>query len=664
MKKYSYPILAILSIVIIASTYTINPSSQISNNLTNGVFAQSENINNPLLPTRSQGSEHSKIHSDIIKIMEDSNPKKAAGLFRADYQNEKLEVYIYLKAQTQNKPSIEILDEYENIVYSRLPFNQIQALANSNLVEKITLPKLAETRVVSEGVAFSMADEMHATGITGNGIVVAVIDDSFFIDNPEINGTGSVLSAEWGAGCNFQNLTCWSTGVNSTNSHGTAVAEIVLDMAPDAKLRLFAIRTDIDFKKAVDNIIVNYTDVDIITASLGFPELGGDGTNPERWYRDGTSAVARKVNEASNSTNQIFFTVAAGNQGKSHWMGNYTAINVTSTFPPQLDSIICPGCYDTVMNFNSTASGNMKACLPFTDTKIDDIRVAWNDWGLPPASPPSQDYDIFLYNHNMTSALGPFSQNDQVSGQDPFEELTKNTSNNVCLVVASWINQDNPNTKDHLFHIEAGVIDIDPSFKKQGSIDSPADAVGALSVGAILHTNGELEDFSSQGPTDDGRAKPEICGPDGTTSSMPAGPLNPFFGTSAATPHVSGALALLLEENSTKNLNLNFTQIQQKLISNALNGTYSVDNLCGSDSGALNLVETGDCSPPPTGDWTVTSSCEMTGNETINDGDLIVQDNSVLTIPSGVELDIDFANHHLTVKFGSGVLVKSGGKIT
>ncbi|MCC7143253.1 MAG: S8 family serine peptidase, partial [Candidatus Eisenbacteria bacterium] len=48
--------------------------------------------------------------------------------------------------------------------------------------------------------------------------------------------------------------------------------------------------------------------------------------------------------------------------------------------------------------------------------------------------------------------------------------------------------------------------------------------------------------YSSQGPTVDGRAKPELLGPDGVDTSI----FNSFGGTSAACPHVSGAVALLL----------------------------------------------------------------------------------------------------------------------
>ncbi len=45
-------------------------------------------------------------------------------------------------------------------------------------------------------------------------------------------------------------------------------------------------------------------------------------------------------------------------------------------------------------------------------------------------------------------------------------------------------------------------------------------------------------------------------------------------------------------------------------------------------------------------------------------GNVIVQNNSVLTIPSGITLDIDFMQFNLTVESGSGVLIKAGGKIT
>ena len=54
-----------------------------------------------------------------------------------------------------------------------------------------------------------------------------------------------------------------------------------------------------------------------------------------------------------------------------------------------------------------------------------------------------------------------------------------------------------------------------------------------------------MESFSSQGPTDDGRLKPEVTAPDNTPSAAYNRGDRRFPGTSAACPHVSGFAALL-----------------------------------------------------------------------------------------------------------------------
>jgi subtilisin family serine protease len=56
-----------------------------------------------------------------------------------------------------------------------------------------------------------------------------------------------------------------------------------------------------------------------------------------------------------------------------------------------------------------------------------------------------------------------------------------------------------------------------------------------------------IQFFSSQGPTLDGRLKPDVSGIDGVSISGAGRFPSPFFGTSAAAPHVAGVAALVLQ---------------------------------------------------------------------------------------------------------------------
>jgi hypothetical protein len=83
-----------------------------------------------------------------------------------------------------------------------------------------------------------------------------------------------------------------------------------------------------------------------------------------------------------------------------------------------------------------------------------------------------------------------------------------------------------------------------PVAAPDGSIPTPGDAAGAFTVGAVNWTGDTLETYSSRGPTQDGRVKPDVVGPTYVTSN-PAWPGT--AGTSAATAHVAGAAALVRE---------------------------------------------------------------------------------------------------------------------
>jgi subtilisin family serine protease len=118
-----------------------------------------------------------------------------------------------------------------------------------------------------------------------------------------------------------------------------------------------------------------------------------------------------------------------------------------------------------------------------------------------------------------------------------------------------------------------------------------------MAVGAISHENwtaGPQEPFSSQGPTNDGRIKPEISGPDNVRSSI----FGSFGGTSASSPHVAGAAALILSQYPTYSV----SQLWNALTSSAVDmGSSGQDNIYGY--GRLNLPPVPNSNPSAAMPW-------------------------------------------------------------
>ena len=353
--------------------------------------------------------------------------------------------------------------------------------------------------VTSEGVGKIKADLYHAAGYRGTGVKIAVIDVGF-----------SGLSASQARGdLPYSVITRDFTGrgIESDYSHGTAVAEIVHDVAPEAQLYLIKIGDEVDLDNAVSYCISE--GIDIINHSLG-------------WYNtnfyDGTGTIGDIVRRATQAG--ILWVQAAGNDAMRHWEGNFTDTDGD-------------GWLDTEITL--TAQAGNPIMLYFT----------WDGWPL-----TADDYDLFLYGPDGT--LVASSTKTQAGTEEPTEFINYTAAESgtyrIRIQKASGTAR-----RLELFSIYQ---DLSPHVISS-SMPAPANAAEALTVGAISwsrYTTGPIEEYSSRGPTNDGRRKPDLVAPDNVSTGVTPY-YSPFQGTSAAAPHVAGAAALILSRNPGLDLN-------------------------------------------------------------------------------------------------------------
>lgn len=133
---------------------------------------------------------------------------------------------------------------------------------------------------------------------------------------------------------------------------------------------------------------------------------------------------------------------------------------------------------------------------------------------------------------------------------------------NISVMVCSWgIVLGGPN--DHNGNsaisraadraVEAGISVVVAAGNSalSATVTSPGDAHDVVTVGSV-NDNGRISSFSSEGPTTDGRTKPDVCAPGEDITGAWSKSNTGYYegdGTSAAAPLVGGLIALMLEAN-------------------------------------------------------------------------------------------------------------------
>jgi subtilisin family serine protease len=398
------------------------------------------------------------------------------------------------------------------LVKVSLPPHGLRPVSESAAVRRLRSPFYPTRKdVVSEGAGMIHAPEWIArTGADGAGATVAVLDVDYA-------GVEALIGSELPAGTEITPFVAARLG-RFQRGHGTACAEVIHDVAPGAQIVLFGMEDDVSWATALGEIADR--GIPIVSHSIGW-----DNWEPA----DGRSWWSQWVNHVSRQG--VTFVTAAGNEVGDYYKGSYADVDG-----------------DGLVEFDGRTE-----YLPvgvFGGGSLVNLR--WDET----FERARHDYDLYIVTEEFqrnpvfedNPAIVASSQESQDGSGYPLEWVDLDVDHDQVLYAVIRLDPGSTPDPEQRFSLysEGGVH---PDYMAiQETLALPADAVAAMAVAAV-NLLGGLEGYSSRGPTEDGRIKPDIAAPaQVSTASFGAGE---FWGTSAATPHVAGAAALLVSARGT-----------------------------------------------------------------------------------------------------------------
>ncbi|MEM8857450.1 MAG: S8 family serine peptidase [Chloroflexota bacterium] len=448
---------------------------------------------------------------------------------------------------------LELLRDAEN---SEEAMAQLVALTRLPNVARIRVPKVAVTSqsdiLAGEGPETTLAVDAHEAGITGDGIKVGVIDPDGFFAFQDLQGLrlpeGDQLVVMPGQDPDYLN--------DNTGGHGTACAEIVHEMAPDATIYIAQAQSGLELVEAVEWMLEE--GVQIINYSAGNISVPPNNSTPF------SQLVDEVVDEG------VLWVNSSGNFAQSHLYMEFTDEdgNGVHEFPNGEEYL---------------------QIRPLEGAPAISLGLSWpENWGR-----AENDFDLYLLQENAAGddleiVDSSRELQDGNRGSFPSETIDAYVDDQIYYV-AIVADGGEVGTMMNLIGYASEFRYSMPEY----SVTSPGDSPAALTVGATFWSDDALEPYSSQGPTLDELDKPEISAPAGVSSTVYQGP---FFGTSASAPHVAGAAALVMQANP----DMSVDEVRNYLISTAVDlGPRGYDLAFGFGRVDMETLAEGGPPPPP-----------------------------------------------------------------